>query len=561
MLDLKKCKEIARRIGRPLKRRTKHWLKLEMEHHIWMAQRLVARKEFYPPQNQPGLFSFMTTAWNTPVPYLHVLAESLFAQAKQQEFEWVLLDNGTTNPDTRSYLEDLAKRHPEVKFYRVEENLGILGGQRFCLERATGRYVIPVDSDDYLYPDTLAIIAWHIRKFDFPKALYSDEELLQNSKPMLASFKPSWDPVLFVDSCYIAHLCAFDRQRALELGVYSSEDAKGCHDWDTYFRFWLSGESPLHIPEILYSWRMHEGSAAQDMESKSYLYESHRAVLQRYIDSLEHPQRFSLHPGQMTAIYTHVPSWWIRRKHVDGAPLTVVLATHANRDLAPVLMQDVYPNSRIVEIRFDQGLGGLREAVRRLDSKEGIIAVVSDRLLIESYDWPWEALGLFERYPDTAMVGGLLYGYDGKILDGGIHFGIGGAFGCPDRGSAYAHSGYWGKQWACHTVSCVNPMFCVFDGQFLASALEPGDWMRDSLVMLGPHAAVCARRAKRRVVFCPTIRAKSHQNWLDGISADDRARFMEVNSDCFPDRRYYSPLLSDKATHAFKAGPPQTPIY
>ena len=41
MFDLKKCKEIVRRIGRPIKRWTKHSLKLEMEHHVWMARRLV----------------------------------------------------------------------------------------------------------------------------------------------------------------------------------------------------------------------------------------------------------------------------------------------------------------------------------------------------------------------------------------------------------------------------------------------------------------------------------------------------------------------------------------
>lgn len=558
-MAMKTLRAIARRLPRPVRARIKRMLPQEIDHSQWISRRLEARKDFYPGENEPGLFCILTTVWNTPVQYLRILAESLFVQAQQQEFEWVLLDNGTTDAETREYLHDLVKRHPEIRFFRVEENLGILGGQRFCLERASGRYVVPVDSDDYLYPDSLSVLRWYIRQFDFPRALYSDEELRQDDIPTSPSFKPDWDPVLFVDYCYIAHLCAFDRSKALELGVYSSSDADGCHDWDTYLRFWHSGENPIHVPEILYSWRMHPASAAQNMESKSYIFDSHRAVLGRYIDSLEHPEHFTLLPGQMRSVHPHVPAWWIRRKHTDGAPLTVVRVTEFEKELAPVLPQDVYPNSKTVEIRFDRGLTGLRETIRQMDTK-GLIAVVSDWLLIESYDWPWEALGLFERYPDTAIAGGLLYGYDGKVLDGGIHFGFGGAFGCPDRGNDFAHPGYWAQQWACHTVSCVNSMFCVFDGQFLADILEPGDWMRDSLIMLSPHAAVKARRANRRVVFCPTIRAKTHQNWLDGVSVVDRARFMEVNSDCFPDQRYYSPLLSDRATRAFKAGSPKTRI-
>ena len=529
-------------------------------HRKWIKQRLAAREKFYPAQNEPGLFSVLTTAWNTPVKYLHILAESLFAQAKLQDFEWVLLDNGTTNPDTRRYLEDLARRHPEVKFFRVEENLGIIGGMRLCLEQATGRYIVPVDSDDYLYPDSLSIIAWYIRKHNYPKALYSDEDKLKDNRPLSPYFKPDWDPVLFTDSCYIAHLCSFDRQRALELLVYSSNDANGSHDWDTYFRFWLSGEDPVHVPEILYSWRMHEASAAQNIDSKSYIFDSQHAVLQRYIDSLEHPERFQLLPSQVCSIHTHAVMSWVRRKHIEGAPLTVILVKEFNKELAPVLLQDVYPKSQIIKVPMDRGLCGLRDAVRQLDSKEGMIAVVSDRLLIESYDWPWEALGIFERFHDTAMVGGLIYGYDGKVLDGGIHFGFSEGFGCPERGSIFANAGYFAKLWVCQSVSCVNTMFCVFDGKFLASILEAGDWMRDSLLLMGPWAAVHARRAGRRVVFCPTLRAKTFLNWLDLLSPEDKSRFMEMNPDCFPDHRYYHQLLSEQAARAFIAGSTQMPI-
>jgi hypothetical protein len=417
-----------------------------------------------------------------------------------------------------------------------------------------------VDSDDYLYPDSLSIISRHIRKYNYPKALYSDEELLKDNWHFGPHFTADWDPVLFTDAPYIAHLCSFDRQRALELGVYSSDDAKGSHDWDTYFRFWLSGQDPVHVPEILYSWRMHEGSAAQNIDSKSYIFDSQHAVLQRYINSLEHPERFELLPSQICAIHTQWVASWIRRKHIEGAPLTVILVKEFNKELAPVLLQDVYPKSGIIKVRFDRGLYGLRDAVRQLDSKEGMIAVVSDRLLIESYDWPWEALGIFERFHDTAMVGGLIYGYDGKVLDGGIHFGFGGGFGCPDRGRVFADPGYWGKKWDCHSVSCANPMFCVFDGKFLASILEAGDWMTDNFLSMGPWAAVHARRAGRRVVFCPTLRAKSSLNWLDLVSPEDKCRFMEMNPDCFPDQRYYHQLLSDQATRAFIADSPQIPI-
>ena len=44
-------------------------------------------------------------------------------------FEWIVLDNGSTNLETVAYLQGLA-RHPQVKIFRVEANLGIVGAVR-----------------------------------------------------------------------------------------------------------------------------------------------------------------------------------------------------------------------------------------------------------------------------------------------------------------------------------------------------------------------------------------------------------------------------------------------
>ena len=73
-------------------------------------------------------------------------------QAGGTKFEWYVLDNGTTRVDTRAFLSKLAKE-PYVRLERVEANLGIIGGMRHCRDRATGRYILPLDSDDYLFPD------------------------------------------------------------------------------------------------------------------------------------------------------------------------------------------------------------------------------------------------------------------------------------------------------------------------------------------------------------------------------------------------------------------------
>jgi O-antigen biosynthesis protein len=41
----------------------------------------------------------------------------------------------------------------------------------------------------------------------------------------------------------------------------------------------------VHIPEVVYSWRMHPESTADDAGSKPYIHSSQKAVLHRYLDA------------------------------------------------------------------------------------------------------------------------------------------------------------------------------------------------------------------------------------------------------------------------------------
>ena len=126
----------------------------------WLERRIVDRATDYPVPDLQGqvIFSLLTAVWNTPPEFLQALADSVFGQDLPNGWEWVILDNGSTNPATIEMLEQIAQAaHVDVQ--RVESNLGILGGLRACLERAAGRYVVHVDHDDLLTPDALRVAA------------------------------------------------------------------------------------------------------------------------------------------------------------------------------------------------------------------------------------------------------------------------------------------------------------------------------------------------------------------------------------------------------------------
>ncbi len=124
-----------------------------------------------------------------------------------------------------SSLEQLSK-HSWVSLHHARTNLGITAGLRHCLERATGRYVLPVDADDYLYTDALRVITSCVRRAGYPPLLYTDEDKIINARTYQPYLKPDWDPVLFLNSAYIAHLGVIDRDKALALGAYTDPKRK-----------------------------------------------------------------------------------------------------------------------------------------------------------------------------------------------------------------------------------------------------------------------------------------------------------------------------------------------
>ncbi len=512
----------------------------------WIKVRLRERRDLYPVTPKPGLLSFVTSAYNTPVKYLHVLAESLLAQKDEYPcFEWVVLDNGSTDPETAAYLRGLEK-HEQVRLFRVEQNLGIIGGMRFCLERATGRYILPLDSDDYLYPDCLRIMAWHIEQHGHPPLLYSDEDRLTGERFHDGFFKAAWDPVLFLNSCYIAHLCAIDRELALRLGAYSDPAATGCHDWDTFLRFMLAGHKPVHVPEVIYSWRLHEQSCALDHNAKPYIYSSHKHVLNRFVAAQAHPERYR---PVLSPLFGGLPHWWIRRERTAPRPL---LSLIVGRDPARINTSDLrvaadYPGHEVRALALDGGLDELRALAGAQARRGGLIHLVAQGLVTYGDEWPWEALGLFELHPDAVMVGGRVINWANVVVSAGEVFGVGGPCGCPDLNRVADDGGWCGDMFRQRSVSAVSSMLAVFEPAFLVELLERGGHPTLSLPYLGAWAGAYAARTGRRVICTPHLTARAHWGdvrWSALVSQEELRAFTHLHRDLMPDTRFYARYFS-----------------
>ncbi len=464
-----------------------------------------ARRTRYHLPPSEGQFSLLTTVYaGTPPEFFEETIESVREQSLQG-FEWIILGHGELSPELNRLL-DLVDADVRVRVIRRETNLGIIGGMRVCLEAATGEYVIPLDSDDLLTPDALQLVQHSLAQHANPAFVYTDEALLIDGRVQAPFRRPAWDPILNSDCSYVWHLTAFRRELALKLGLYTDAGCEYCHDWDTITRFAAAGQTPVHIPEVAYLWRKHaashtnrvRSSTADPMATDSPAVASQKALLERERQRLSRPELFEIElfpvnrgapeyhvsrkrvaPGSMTLVHLMPPSGpkrtlgadLLRFVHATGYPFQSVLLVGAAADPGP-LREEI---GRALDELSDQfGLprkdrprvhslttGSDFAGFMKYDFDTEYVAVCSAGYVPEGDRWPWEALKLFERFPQVPLIAGRLLDSDGFVLSGGAAFSSDGEIVIPGRGLGRSDPGDYGLALKPCSVALVDDRFWI----------------------------------------------------------------------------------------------------
>ncbi|OZB38508.1 MAG: hypothetical protein B7X48_12895 [Acidiphilium sp. 34-60-192] len=504
-------------------------------YRAWMISRIDGRRHLRS-QSAEIRFSLILSVYDTPAPFLLELEATLFNQT-YQNWELILVDNGCRVEATVSWIERV-RSHPRVTFVRLESNQGIMGGYGTAFREATGDYVVPIDSDDLLTLDCLDVLAHFLETHGMPDAVYSDEDKADAGSNMHSPFlKPDWDPVLFMNMCYVAHVCALRRTLAAEVGAYSDDAASGCHDWDSFLRMARAKATIMHVPEVLYSWRIHAGSTASiETGSKPYTITSQKHVLDQHLRLTGMSGAFEIVQNEL---FPHNGMW--RLKPVVVAPSSAVLVLAAAdpqqtalclADLAIAARPD---DCKVIVVGSDEISHSLKRLLKEfraalwpdsdepkamtlaeaaaLCNQEGrVLAVLDADVAQPSGDWLREGFGMFAAAPDVGAVGGQVRLPDGRVAWRAGFDGFGGMAASPDYGRQDSDSGYHGMGWCQRTCDAV-PSACFFTRPALLEegvatfAGEP-----TGARALSGQVILAARRAKMSILYTPFVQVTLNRN-------------------------------------------------
>lgn len=211
--------------------------------------------------------SICVPVYNTDRKYFQEMLNSVINQS-YVNWELCIADGSTEGYE---YIKDIVDdvNDDRIIYKKLSRNMGIVENSNEAAKMAKGEYIALLDHDDVLSLDALYYVRKEIDKdADY---IYSDEASFSKNinKPDIIHFKPDYSVFNLRGNNYICHLSVFKRSLFEKVGGFR-QGFDGSQDHDLILRLCEISNKIVHIPRVLYFWRVHRNSVAMDISAKPY---------------------------------------------------------------------------------------------------------------------------------------------------------------------------------------------------------------------------------------------------------------------------------------------------
>lgn len=434
------------------------------------------------------LISILVPVYNTPEEFLKQMIQSVRKQT-YGNWELCIANANPTNETVAEILRISSTKDTRIKVKDVPENEGIAQNTNAALAVATGDYIGLLDHDDLLTPDALYEVVKAINENDRPQVLYSDEDkvTMDLSEHFQPHMKPDYNKDLLRSNNYITHFFVADRMLVEEVGGEDGE-YNGAQDYDLILKCTERAKGIAHIPRILYHWRVHKASTADNPASKMYAFDAGKRAIE------DHLKRC----GETGKVSHEKDLGFYRVKYqVQGSPLISIIIP--NKDQVESLdkclesiEKSSYKNYEIIIVENNSTEDETFAYYKKIESDKIRIVYWSDEfnysainnfgvkhargdylLLLNNdvevitTDWLEELTANCQR-KDVGIVGARLYYPDDTIQHAGIVIGIGGVAGAlfvgmPRMFTGYLHKAAIQQDLSAVTAACMMVKRSVYE--------------------------------------------------------------------------------------------------
>jgi peptidoglycan/xylan/chitin deacetylase (PgdA/CDA1 family)/SAM-dependent methyltransferase len=196
------------------------------------------------------------------------LAKALDSLLAQHDIDWeALVVDDASSDATAAVLATYSARDPRIIALRGSGTQGASGARNVGLQRARGRWLVFLDSDDWIASNFLDRMH-RAREATGASVIYCDYCRVM---PDGTHASPSTNPevaqapfLAFAGSCPVAiHAVLLERERVVRVGGFDTS-LRTCEDWDLWQRVTREGGRWERLPEALVFYRSSDNSLSQD---------------------------------------------------------------------------------------------------------------------------------------------------------------------------------------------------------------------------------------------------------------------------------------------------------
>jgi GT2 family glycosyltransferase len=483
------------------------------------------------------LISVVMPTWNSDTRLLTKAINSVLGQTYDR-WELIVTDDASDRDELR-LLQGRYAAEPRIRWLEATAREGIAANSNRGIEAAQGDYIAFLDHDDELAPDALFHIALSLQKYQYG-LLYSDEDRIEEDELARCVhhtpfFKPGFDPDLLLALNYICHLMVLRRDVVAAVGGFRS-GFEGAQDHDLLLRAvtHLPASDILHLPRVLYHWRVTPGSLSRTPTAAQDIQKNIVAAVEDYLRRRNAAARVENHSdpvGSARPFATRV-RWCLP----PVAPkISIIVATRDRLDLlrpclngvldslvlypgpSEILLVDndsteaetrsyfdnlsATPQIRLIRFCGPFNWSAINNAAAREAQGEVLIFLNNDTVVLTK-DWCAELVANALR-EDVGAVGARLLYADGTIQHAGVALGVEGVAGHEAVGETAEQGGYFGRSKLLRSAAAVTGA-CLATRRALFEQMDGGfDDLNLKVAFNDVDYCMRVRKAGYRVVYNP----------------------------------------------------------
>lgn len=553
------------------------------------AQRAAIRERIAAMPSPPRI-ALLMPVYSPDDRWLREALDSVLGQLYPY-WELCIADDASPGDSTRALLREYAARDPRIKLALRGSNGHICAASNSALDLVAAPWVALMDHDDLLAEHALYCLADAILSSPRAQLIYSDEDKVdERGRRSAPYFKPAWNWELIRGQNYFSHLGAYRTDLVRSVGGFRL-GFEGAQDYDLVLRCAERLDPAtqiVHIPRVLYHWRIHAGSTAGSLEAKPYAQRAGARALG------EHYARL----GVVAKVESTSVGYRTLYALPDPPPLvSLIIPTRNAVGLVRQCIESIesktrYPRYEILLIdngsddpealAYFHGLeADAKVRVLRDDSsfnyaalnnmavaqaRGDVVGLINNDIEVISSGWLDELVGIALQ-PGVGAVGARLWYPDKTLQHGGVILGIGGVAGHAHKQLPEGGKGYFMRAVVAQSLSAVTAACLVIQKSIYE---EVGGLDAQNLKVAFNDVDFClrVRQAGYRNVWTPYAELFHHESATRGtdVAPEKKARFQsEVRymlqrwGDQLLDDPAYSPNLSLQFEDFSYAWPPRVP--